>query len=64
MFIACNGREWQPKGQPEIVGVYDFINKELGKVSPYGVYDQTANAGWVSVGIDCDTKDTAFDNIF
>ena len=58
-----NGREWQPKGQPEIVGVYDFINKELGKVSPYGVYDQTANVGWVSVGIDCDTAEFAVESL-
>ena len=28
---------------------------ELGKAIPYGVYDLTANAGWVSVGIDHDT---------
>jgi transposase len=49
------GREWQPKGQPEQVQVYDFPNKELGRVTPYGVYDLAANAGWVSVGIDHDT---------
>jgi hypothetical protein len=49
------GREWQPKGQPEAVQVYDFPSKELGRVTPYGVYDLAANAGWVSVGIDHDT---------
>ena len=27
-----------------------FEDKELGKVTPYGVYDVGANAGWVSVG--------------
>jgi hypothetical protein len=31
------GREWQPAGQPEQVRVHDFIDKDLGKVSPYGV---------------------------
>jgi hypothetical protein len=46
------GREWQPQGQPEEVQVYDFPSKELGRVTPYGVYDLAANAGWVSVGID------------
>ena len=35
--------------------VHDFADKELGKVIPYGVYDQTNNTGWVSVGIDHDT---------
>jgi DDE family transposase len=49
------GREWQPKGSPEQVKVHDFIDKELGKVTPYGIYDVAANAGWVSVGTDHDT---------
>lgn len=49
------GREWQPKGSPEEVRVHDFIDKELGKAIPYGVYDITKNQGWVSVGIDHDT---------
>jgi hypothetical protein len=49
------GREWQPKGQPEQVQVYDFPSKEWGRVTPYGVYDLAANDGWVSVGIDHDT---------
>lgn len=49
------GREWQPKGSPEEVRCKDFIDKVLGKVAPYGVYDQTVNQGWVSVGIDHDT---------
>lgn len=49
------GREWQPKGEPAAVRVYDFPIPELGRVTPYGVYDLTANAGWVSVGIDHDT---------
>jgi hypothetical protein len=49
------GREWQPGGQPEEVLVHDFMDKELGKAIPYGVYDVTGNQGWVSVGIDHDT---------
>jgi hypothetical protein len=49
------GREWRPKGQPEDVRVHDFKIPELGRVTPYGVYDLAANAGWVSVGIDHDT---------
>jgi len=57
------GREWRPKGEPEEVRVYDFIDKELGKVAPYGVYDVTANQGWVSVGIDHDTAEFAVESI-
>ncbi len=50
-----NGREWQPTGEPETVKIHDFIDKNLGKAIPYGVYDLSANQGWVSVGIDHDT---------
>src|SRR5579883_517776 len=49
------GREWQPSGQPEEVRVYDFPLPEWGRVTPYGVYDLAANAGWVSVGLAHDT---------
>ena len=57
------GREWQPEGMPEDVRVYDFIDPELGKVAPYGVYDVTANTGWVNVGIDHDTAEFAVESI-
>ena len=30
--------------RPERVNVHDFIDKELGKVTPYGVYDIAADA--------------------
>jgi len=53
------GQEWQPQGEPEEVRVHDFPDKELGKAIPYGVYDLTANEGWVSVGIDHDTAEFA-----
>jgi len=49
------GREWRPKKSPKKVNVYDFMDKELGKGIPYGVYDMTLNEGWVSVGVDHDT---------
>lgn len=57
------GREWQPKGRPEPVRVYDFIDPALGKVAPYGVYDVSANQGWVSVGITHDTAEFAVETI-
>jgi transposase len=49
------GREWRPRGQPQPVQVHDFVQPELGRAIPYGVYDLGANTGWVSVGIDHDT---------
>ncbi len=57
------GREYQPIGRPEQVRVYDFIDPELGKVAPYGVYDLTTNTGWVNVGIDHDTAEFAAESI-
>ncbi len=50
------GRQYAPAGTPERVNVHDFPDKELGKAIPYGVYDVSANAGWVSVGTDHDTS--------
>lgn len=57
------GREWCPHGKPPEVNVHDFMDKKLGKAIPYGVYDLTANAGWVSVGTDHDTADFAVETI-
>jgi DDE family transposase len=57
------GREGQPGGRPEPVEVYDFVTKDLGKALPYGVYDQTTDAGWVSVGIDHDTAEFAVETL-
>jgi len=57
------GRELRPKGDPEPVRVHDFKIPELGKVAPYGIYDITANAGWVNVGIDHDTAAFAVESI-
>ena len=57
------GKEWQPRGAPEKVRVHDFIDPELGKVAPYGVYDLTANSGWVNIGIDHDTAEFAVQSI-
>lgn len=57
------GREWREQGSPETVRVHDFIDKELGKAIPYGVYDLTSNQGWVSVGVDHDTAEFAVETI-
>lgn len=58
-----NGREYHKKKQAPQVNVYDFIDKEKGKVSPYGVYDLAKNKGWVNVGISHDTAAFAVESI-
>jgi transposase len=57
------GKELQPKGEPELVRVHDFIDPELGKGIPYGVYDTGRNEAWVSVGIDHDTAEFAVNTL-
>jgi hypothetical protein len=57
------GSDYRPQGRPDEVNVHDFIDKELGKAIPYGVYDVGANAGCVSVGIDHDTAQFAVNAI-
>ena len=57
------GREWRPKGKPELVRVHDFKDKQLGKAIPYGVYDMRLDEGYVSVGIDHDTAQFAVNSI-
>jgi len=57
------GREWEEKSKPTEVKVYDFIDKELGKAIPYGVYDIYKNEGWVNVGISSDTAQFAVNSI-
>ena len=57
------GTDYRPKGDPQRVNVHDFEDKKLGKVVPYGVYDMTANAGFVSVGITSDTAEFAVQSI-
>ncbi len=53
------GKEWQPQGKPEAVKVHDFVDDELGRANPYGVYDLGTNSAWVSVGTDHDTASFA-----
>ncbi len=60
---ASAGREYQPKGRPVAVRDHDFPDKALGKVTPYGIYDVAANAGWVNVGTDSDTAAFAVESI-
>jgi len=61
--FANAGREWRPKGRPAAVRTHDFPDDSAGKAVPYGVYDLTADAGWVNVGTDHDTAAFAVESI-
>lgn len=58
-----SGSDYRPEGCPDKVDVHDFVDKDLGKAIPYGVYDVTNNKGWVSVGVDNDTAQFAVNSI-
>jgi Rhodopirellula transposase DDE domain len=57
------GRELEPKGRPVEVRTHDFKDKQLGHAIPYGVYDLTADEGWISVGISHETAPFAVNTI-
>jgi hypothetical protein len=57
------GADWFPKGEAPDVRVYGFIDRDLGKAMPYGVYDMAQNQGRVSVGISKDTAEFAVNTI-
>jgi len=57
------GREYSEKVKLIEVKGHDVIDKKLGKVVPYGVYDIGLNKGWVSVGISSDTAQFAVNGI-
>ena len=50
-----DGRDVAAGRDPVKVRDHDFPDQELGKITPYGVYDIAANRGFVSVGTSCDT---------
>ena len=60
---ASPGRGWRPAGNPVKVADHDFPGPGQGKVTPYGIYDLAADAGWVSVGTDRDTAAFAVESI-
>jgi transposase len=57
------GREYHSQGRAPEVKDHDFIDKELGKAIPYGIYDLVDNSGFVNVGIDHDTSVFAVESI-
>ena len=58
-----NGSEYGRKGEPVKVLDHDFPIKELGKATPYGIYDIMKNTGFVNVGISSDTAEFAVESI-
>ena len=58
-----SGRTWRPKGQPELVNVYDFSSSAKGAAIPYGVYDLKRNNGVVNVGKSHNTAEFAVESI-
>jgi hypothetical protein len=61
--FASAGRAWRPGGQPVQVNSHDFPQDSAGRAVPYGIYDITGNAGWVSVGTDHDTAAFAVESV-
>ena len=57
------GAEYSRKKEPIKVLDHDFPIKELGKATPYGIYDIMRNAGFVNVGISGDTAEFAVESI-
>jgi hypothetical protein len=57
------GRQWRRAGQPVRVDCHDFPGDAVGKALPYGIYDVTANTGWVNVGTDHDTAAFAVESL-
>ena len=45
------------------MNVHDFVDKELGRAVPYGIYDLANEEGWVSVGDSADTATFAVEAI-
>ena len=58
-----NGQEYRKKGNAQKVLDHDFPIKELGKATPYGVYDIFKNHGFVNVGVSSDTAEFAVESL-
>jgi len=61
--FANGGAEYSKKKNPTKVLDHDFPIKELGKVTPYGIYDISRNEGFVNLGISGDTAEFAVASI-
>jgi len=56
--LPAPGREWRPAGDPVQVEDHSFFTAGPSRAQaiPYGIYDLTADSGWVNVGVDHDTS--------
>jgi hypothetical protein len=61
--FSNGGREYHPVGQPTRTKTHDFVDRQLGRAAPYGVYDIANDEGWVSVGNSADTATFAVEAI-
>jgi len=61
--FSNGGKEYHPTGEPTRTKTHDFIDKDLGRAVPYGVYDLANDEGWVSVGDTADTSTFAVEAI-
>ena len=61
--FSNGGREYHLIGEPTRTKTHDFVDKELGRAVPYGVYDLANDEGWVSVGDSADTSAFAVEAI-
>ena len=58
-----SGQEYRRNKDPRQVLDHDFPLKELGKISPYGVYNLNHNTGFVNIGTSHDTAEFAVESI-
>ena len=58
-----NGQIYRKKGESTKVLDHDFPLAELGKVTPYGIYNINKNEGFVNLGISKDTAEFAVESI-
>ena len=58
-----NGQTYQPHKTPVKVLNHDFPIPELGKATPYGIYNIFENQGFVNVGLSCETAAFAVESI-
>jgi hypothetical protein len=58
------GRHWRPKGDPVRVEDHSFFSGPTGEAAiAYGIYDLSADTGWVNIGTDHDTSTFAVASI-
>ena len=58
-----DGKEYHKTGSAPKVLDHDFPIEELGKATPYGVYDIFKNEGFVNVGVSGDTSEFAVESV-